>query len=160
MSILFEYDVRFIDVSEWDEAMELVYRTFLEFDASSFTQEGIDQFRLFISDHNLKKAFENGAYQVIGSYHNNKMIGVIALREGTHISLLFVDKEYHYKGIGRRLVAELSDYAYLKLHSDHLTVNSSPYATEFYHKLGFVDEGPMLETDGIFYTPMKYWLGV
>lgn len=160
MKILSEYDVRFIDISEWDEAMEMVYRTFLEFDALFFTAEGVNQFRSFISDNSLKRAFETGNFQVIAAYHGMKIIGVIALRENSHISLLFVDKEYHRKGVGRRLVAELSDYAYLKLHVDCLTVNASPYATEFYHRLGFTDIGPQRHTDGIIYTPMKCQLGV
>lgn len=154
------FDIRFIDSEEWEEAMEMVYRTFLEFDAGMFTDEGIGHFRDFISDTSLKKSFMGGAFQVIGAYVGMKLVGVIALRGNNHISLLFVDKDYHNNGIGRRLVAVLSDYAYLKLHEKELTVNSAPYAKDFYHKLGFVDLAPETESEGIIYTPMKYIIGV
>ncbi|MCQ2081160.1 MAG: GNAT family N-acetyltransferase [Lachnospiraceae bacterium] len=150
------YDVRFIDADEWEDAMSLAYRTFLEFDASYFTPEGVRHFREFISDNTLKRMSENGTFQVIGSYDGTKLIGVIALRSMSHISLLFVDSKYHNKGIGRKLISELVDYAKLKLHQDFLTVNAAPYAYDFYHKMGFLDMASEVTQDGIIYTPMKY----
>jgi len=159
MSAVCEYDIRFIDTSEWDEAMTMVYRTFLEFDAVMFTPEGIGHFRDFISDTALKRSFDNGAFQVVGAYYGPRIVGVIALRNDSHISLLFVDKNHQNRGIGRRLVSVLSDYAAIKLHQSSMTVNSSPYATDFYHKLGFTDVGPQTLKDGIIYTPMCISIG-
>ena len=37
----------------------------------------------------------------------------------------------------------------------HVTVNSSPYAVDFYHKIGFVDVREEIERDGIRFTPMR-----
>lgn len=149
------YDVRFLDGSEWNEAMEMVYRTFLEFDAPMFSAEGIEHFREYISDSVLKRMFEAGSFQVIAAYSGTKIIGVIALRNDSHISLLFVDSRYHRRGIGRRLVAELSEYVRIKLKGGFLTVNSSPYAVEFYRRLGFQPLDHSLSENGITYTPMK-----
>ncbi|MDN5360294.1 MAG: hypothetical protein PWQ84_1357, partial [Thermotogaceae bacterium] len=36
-----------------------------------------------------------------------------------------------------------------------LTVNSSPYAVGFYHKMGFKDTDNELEKDGIRFVPME-----
>ena len=36
-----------------------------------------------------------------------------------------------------------------------LTVNSSPYAVDFYRTRGFKDLGPETEADGIRFTPME-----
>jgi predicted GNAT family N-acyltransferase len=36
-----------------------------------------------------------------------------------------------------------------------VTVNSSPYAVEFYHKMGFVNLSDEIEKDGIRFTPMR-----
>ena len=36
-----------------------------------------------------------------------------------------------------------------------LTVNSSPYAVDFYHKRGFRDTGAETVADGIRFTPME-----
>lgn len=149
------YDVRFLDGAEWNEAMEMVYRTFLEFDAPMFSAEGIEHFREYISDSVLKRMFEAGSFQVIAAYSGTKIIGVIALRNDSHISLLFVDSRYHRRGIGRRLVAELSEYVRIKLKGSFLTVNSSPYAVEFYRRLGFQPLDHSLSENGITYTPMK-----
>ena len=151
-----EIDIRFIDSEDWERAMSLSYETFLRFDASEFTEEGIANFRDFVSDNFLKRLFENGSYQVIGAYYRGRMIGVISLKDGSHISLLFVNEDFQKIGVGRALVLSLADYAKLKLHTNELSVNASPYATEFYHKVGFTDVGPMVNTSGISYTPMKY----
>ena len=149
-------DIRFIDPDEWEDAMALADRTFLRYDASMFDKDGVDHFRNFISDNFLKRMFEIGQYQVVGSYYYGKIVGVISLRNDHHISLLFVDGEFHRQGIGRRLVGEIADYARLKLHQKELTVNAAPYATEFYHKLGFRDSGERTTENGIVFTPMTF----
>lgn len=149
------FDIRFIDASEWEEAMALSYRTFLEFDAADFSEEGIKHFRLFISDNNLKRVFEAGFFHVIGAYYKQQLVGVIALKESQHISLLFVDGRFHRIGIGKSLVMAVKEYAGTKLHAKELTVNSSPYAKDFYHKLGFIDTDDEKKQDGVIFTPMK-----
>lgn len=153
-----DVDIRFIDELEWEDAMSLVYRTFLKFDAQMFTEEGNQHFKEFVSDNFLKRMFEAGEYQVVGAYHLGKIVGIISLRNNNHISLLFVDEEFHRHGIGRALILSVGDYVKLKLHEDKLTVNAAPYATEFYHKVGFEDLGPITTQDGIIYTPMQYVL--
>ncbi|MCR4787250.1 MAG: GNAT family N-acetyltransferase [Lachnospiraceae bacterium] len=151
-------DIRFIDSDDWEDAMALVYRTFTEYDAKMFDKEGIDHFRNFISDNFLKRMFEAGEYQVVGAYYYHRIVGVISLRNNCHISLLFVDGEFHRQGIGRRLIQAMADYAKIKLHQSELTVNAAPYATDFYHRLGFKDTGASTSDNGIIYTPMRYAL--
>lgn len=87
------------------------------------------------------------------AYSNESIVGVIALRnQGHHIALLFVDGTHHQKGIGRSLFETAFKYS----DSQVITVNSSPYAIEFYGKLGFIPDGPKQSTDGIRYTPMTF----
>ena len=88
-------------------------------------------------------------------YDKNKLIGVIATRNnGNHIALFFVDGEYHKKGIGKCLFQKVLENAT----SNEITVNSSVYAVEVYHKLGFVDTDKEQIEDGIIYTPMKLYI--
>ena len=90
-----------------------------------------------------------------GMYNKNKLIGVIATRNnGNHIALFFVDGEYHKKGIGKCLFQKVLENAT----SNEITVNSSVYAVEVYHKLGFVDTDKEQIEDGIIYTPMKLYI--
>lgn len=152
-------DYRFIDNSEWETAIMLTYRVFTKFDAPSFSETGIEKFRAFIYDENLKKRFEEGLFQVVGAFHGSRMVGVIALRDNSHISLLFVDEDYQNAGIGGLLVKHLLVYCYRKLNQNRVTVNSSPYAVEFYHHLGFRDIGGQIDDGGIFFTPMILELG-
>jgi GNAT superfamily N-acetyltransferase len=96
-----------------------------------------------------------GAYQLFVACDRNRVVGMITLRNETHVSLLFVDEAYHRQGIGRRLMEYVLDY--VKNEEGHriLTVNAAPYAVGFYHKLGFVDTGKEQLSDGIYYTPME-----
>lgn len=154
-----DYDIRFIESEEWQDAISMVYKTFLEFDAPLFEKEGVDHFRRFLSDENLKRMFEAGTFSVIGAFDGPKIVGVVALRNESHISLLFVDKDYHRRKIGTKLVLTLADYVGNKLHKPSMTVNASPYAYDFYHKLGFFNIDEETLTDGITFTPMRLVLG-
>lgn len=140
---------------EWEEIMELAWRTFEEFEAPEYPEEGIQNFREFVTDTTLKTMFRNGAYQVFAAFDEEKLIGMISLRENNHISLLFVDKEYHRCGVGRGLINYLRQYMYCEMGQTYMTVNAAPYAEGFYHKIGFEDIGKRQQVDGIIFTPMK-----
>ena len=85
-------------------------------------------------------------------------MGMITLRNGSHISLLFVDAQYHRQGIGRALIEHLREYLLSEAGVSRITVNAAPYGVAFYHKLGFHDLRPEEEKDGIRYTPMEFIL--
>lgn len=148
------YEIRFLNYDEWEDAMGLAWKTFLEFEGDVYSSEGIKNFENFITDSTLKRMFGMGAYPVLGAYHASKMVGMISLRDKCHISLLFVDKHYHRIGIGRALVAALGEYAKEEMNQKRLTVNASPYGVGFYHSLGFKDLGPERNQHGIIVTPM------
>ena len=80
----------------------------------------------------------------------------MALRNLTHISLLFVKKSHHKRGIAKELLRLAIEYI-LKVNPDvqEITVNSSPYAVEIYNKLEFIATDDMLEKDGILFKLMK-----
>ena len=140
---------------EWDDAMALAWRTFMQFEAHDFTPEGVESFQDFVTDTVLYRMFVLGSYQLFGAYDNNKMIGMLSLRGEPHISLLFVDEKYHRMGIGRGMIEYVSRYVLTEEGRDSITVNAAPYATGFYHRMGFVDTDVEQACDGIRYTPMK-----
>ena len=96
-----------------------------------------------------------GEYQLFAAYDNGRMIGMISLRNQTHISLLFVDAKYHRRGIGRLLIQYVGDYVFREEGHSFVTVNAAPYAVGFYHRVGFVDTDTKQFNDGIWYTPMR-----
>ena len=79
------------------------------------------------------------------------------MQENSHISLLFVDWQYHRRGIARQLFAYIRNRA-LNAGCTEITVHSSPYAVPVYQKFGFIKTGPEQELNGIRYIPMKHIL--
>ena len=138
---------------DWEDAMELCWKTFLEFEANEYSKEGVDNFLNFISSNELFKMFEIGEYIVHVAKENDtgKIIGVASLRNVHHVSLLFVDKKYHKNGVGKALLKSLQSDLQDEV---RLTVNAAPYAVGFYHRVGFMDTKEEQLTDGIRYTPM------
>ncbi|WP_243002710.1 GNAT family N-acetyltransferase, partial [Lachnotalea glycerini] len=141
--------VKKIGENKKEEALELVIRVFMKYEAPDYSDEGVETFK--------RTAVYNKDYMesitMHGAYENNKIVGVIAMRNnGSHIALFFVDGQYHRKGIGKRLFQTVLEQST----ADELTVNSSPYAQEVYHHLGFEDTAPEQVTDGIRYIPMIY----
>ncbi len=135
--------------------MKLAWETFVRFDAPDYSQEGIKNFRNFVNDEMLRKMFLAGHYQLFVATHDGKYVGMLTLRDKKHISLLFVDKDYHHNGVASALIKFVSKYVLDEEGIDHLTVNSSPYAVDFYRKRGFKDLGPETTADGIRFTPME-----
>ena len=146
--------IRSIYQDEYEDVMGIVWKTFLRFEAQDYTEEGVKSFQDFITDPTLYKMFLRGHYQIFGAFYQGKNIGMISLRDRTHISLLFVDEKYHYQGVGRALMDYLKKYLVTEKGEHKVTVNASPYGGGFYHKLGFQDTDREQEKEGVRYTPM------
>lgn len=155
---MFSYQIRMAYENEWQDAMALAWKTFLRFEADDYEPEGVRSFEDFITDNTLHRMFIMGAYQMFVAMDGDKMVGMITVRNNSHISLLFVDAAYHRKGIGRALMNKLCSYLKLELGVNRVTVNASPFGVGFYHRLGFCDLNHELTADGIRYTPMELLL--
>lgn len=146
-----KYVIRFANPDEWEDAMELAWRTFLKFEAEEYGEEGKKNFLEFISGEQLFKMFLEGSYKLVVAYYNDVMVGMGSLRSGHHISLLFVDEKYHRKGIATNIVSMLQSTLTTDI---KLTVNASPYGEGFYSKIGFIPTDVKQTADGITFLPM------
>lgn len=140
-------EIRKIKEEEMNEALNLVWSVFLKYEAPDYKEEGICEF---------KKTIENKAWikerDFYGAYdENNRILGVIATKDKTHIALFFVDGQYHKKGIGRKLYEKVKSLN----KEGFFTVNSSPYAHEVYKHLGFIYTDKEQEVNGLKFFPMK-----
>ncbi len=135
------------------EALNLVWAVFCEFEAPEYDPAGVAVFRKFLDDAPAMMAA--GKLHFWGSFMGDVLAGVIAARDPSHISLLFVRKEFHRRGIARALFTVVEGY-YRLAGCDSITVNSSPYAIPVYHRLGFTDTSKETVTDGIRFTQMIY----
>ena len=142
--------------NDWEDSMALAYRVFMEFESDIYGPVGTKSFFNLISSQELKKMFLIGEYVMFVAKDNEKIVGMISLRSGNHISLLFVDKKYQRNGVGTMLVKAMVSYLEGNTRYRLMTVNASPYGIPFYHDYGFEDTDGEIAKDGIIYTPMVY----
>ena len=138
------------------KAIALVNEVFSEFVAVDYSQQGIDTFESYLENkyEDISTGIESGDTKMWGYYLNGEIIGVVAIRDVTHISLLFVGKEYHRRGIAGELLNTVLEYLENNEGITEITVNSSPYAVVVYEHLGFHKTGEQQEKDGIIFIPM------
>ncbi|MDP4183028.1 MAG: GNAT family N-acetyltransferase [Bacillota bacterium] len=149
-------EIRYISSDDIEKISELVWVVFSEFVAPGYSEEGVGTFKSFVQPEELKKSIDNGRFFILACFEEEKPMGTIAMRDNCHVSLLFVDKEYHGRGIARKLYEE----AVRKCKEenpglDEVTVNSSPYAVEIYKRLGFEITGEQATQNGITFAPMR-----
>jgi GNAT superfamily N-acetyltransferase len=82
------------------------------------------------------------------------MIGVIGIRDQSHVFHLFVAEDCHSKGIGRRLWETAREAT--RAGTERFTVNSSRFAIPFYRRLGFVENGPPQTLNEVLCFPMVW----
>jgi GNAT superfamily N-acetyltransferase len=137
-------------------AVDLVWAVFDEFEGPDYSPDGVEEFRKSVNYEAITGMVSRGEMRLWGCNMNGQLVGVIAMRETNHISLLFVRKENHRQGIARKLFNFVLEDCRNKESVDRITVNSSPYAMEAYHRLGFVDTNTEQMINGIRFTPMEY----
>jgi GNAT superfamily N-acetyltransferase len=144
--------------NEIKNALELVWTVFQEFEAPDYSIQGIEEFRKFISYDSMIEQFETEKIVFWGCKVDNELTGVIVTRGMNHICLLFVKKEFHRRGIAKRLFYTVLEKCKSVNSFNTITVNSSPYAVEVYQRLGFVDTEKEQTVNGMRFTPMMYSL--
>lgn len=150
-------EIRPLELNELKEALELTWNVFQEFEAPDYEEEGIREFRNFIALDTITDQYNNKKIVIRGAFINDKLVGILATRDQNHISLLFVKTEFHRQGIAKALFLDLV----LRCRRENInliTVNSSPYAIDVYHRFGFKDVNGEQLTNGIRYTPMEIYL--
>ncbi len=152
------YQVRWAKQEEWKPTMEMIWRTFLKFEGNDYTEEGIRNFFDFITDVNLYKSFLKGDYQLMVAVDGEKIVGAGSVRNRNHLSLLFVDENYHRRGVGRALMDGLCDYLRMEEGEHYMSLKAAPYAVNFYRKLGFRAVTEEQEYSGIRVTSMEKFL--
>ena len=153
-----DFKIVVIESDNIEKAMALVKRVFIETDAQDYSKEGIQEvMEDMIENSEFKESLRNGEQTMLGAVEADKIIGVVAINKNNHVSLFFVDNNYHRKGIGKALFGELVTRLQ-KSNVDEITLNSTPYAVLFYEKMGFAKSGDFIKKHGVLYTPMKFTL--
>lgn len=140
--------IRKLQKDEFSQAADLSLDVFMQFGQEDFNEQGLQTFKSFVYSKELMDELV-----IYGAFQEGQLIGVLGTkRQGEHISLFFICKEYQGKGLGRKLF----DYALLDQPVKEMTVNASTYAIGIYQTFGFEKIIGIQETNGLKYTPMKW----
>lgn len=85
---------------------------------------------------------------------DHEIVGFIAIKHPNHLYHLFVDENYHGKGVGKQLWHS----AFEKLHlakQEAIIVRASLYAVPIYQKFGFVATDTIKQKDGLNFLAMQ-----
>ncbi len=142
-----------------ERALGLIRTVFDECDKEDYEEIGIKTFYHFIQKDRIMEKIKSGEMLFFGAYEQSEMVGVIAMRDGFHVSLLFVKKEYQRRGIGKKLVRRgiaycLEENPVLRA----VTVNASPKGKKAYEAMGFEALTPEQKKQGMRFTPMRLTL--
>jgi len=139
------------------QAIDLVNRVFSEFVAVDYSEQGRNTFDTYLKTklQEVQASLKSGDKKMWAYYQGNKILGVIATQNISHISLMFVDKAHQRQGIAKQLFQTVLDELRKDKSLTQVTVNSSLYAVKAYEHLGFVQTEGQREKDGILYIPMR-----
>lgn len=87
--------------------IDLVLEVFDEFVAPQYDNEGVTEFRKYVRADALSDRLKQGNIIELAEFEG-KIIGVIEMRENSHIALLFVEKSHQRQGISRAPCQESS----------------------------------------------------
>ena len=108
--------IRKLDKTEYDRATSLALEVYIQCGAEDFDEEGLNSFKSFIFSEQLMNELV-----IYGAFDNENLVGIMGTKnEGKHLSLFFIGKEHHRKGIGKQLF----NFAIKHCPVNEMTVNS------------------------------------
>jgi len=118
---------------------------------------GADQFMASIRQEVIAANIraENYRYHVAVALDGGRIVGVVAVRDNSHLFSLYVDRQCHSQGLGRRLWQAAREEALARGNPGSFTVNSSEFAEQVYRRWGFMPTNTVQEMHGIRFIPMR-----
>ncbi|MCP8687302.1 GNAT family N-acetyltransferase [Marinobacterium sedimentorum] len=143
-------NIREIDEKDLEDVSAICIASFSVSVAGTLSDEGVSAFlKIAASDAFLNRMKEDNVMLVAEC--DGRIEGVIELKEGRHVAMLFVDHEHQKKGIGRMLLSSALHY----VRADTVTVRASLPSVPAYRKYGFECKGDIAESAGLVYQPME-----
>lgn len=141
-----------LNTGDLERVSSLVRNVFDTHVAPLYPEEGCSEFYTYIDPEFMSERLAGGMI-LWGALDKGELVGVLALKDPTHISLFFVADARQGQGIGRllfdRAAAESAEQDV-----ETLTVNASPNAVQVYTALGFEPDGPEQTRNGITFHRM------
>ncbi|WP_415898182.1 GNAT family N-acetyltransferase [Neptuniibacter sp. QD57_21] len=142
--------IREMKESDTEGVSQVCLDAFFDSVAGSLSDEGIATFAAISSADAFAERMKEDNRMLVAEDNNGEILGVIELKEGRHIAMLFVTPSQQKGGIGRRLLTAVLKYA----RSEIVTVSASLPSVPAYRKYGFELKGEVGELSGLVYQPM------
>lgn len=117
--------------------------------------EGAELFFSSISAQAIGSYIANPNFLYLLGLFDDKLAGVVAVRDRQHVFHLFVAPTFQNRCIGTALALRAIELSLAASPSETFTVNSSLPAVAFYARLGFQPQGPGIEENGVAFVPMQ-----
>lgn len=147
-------DIRQMHWKESALVSNLMQSVFTTFQGPTTSEEGRHTFASEFSSERVLSRY-NGGDLFLVALHEGKIVGMIAVRDSSHIFGLFVSPNYQCQGVATNLWYKAVEVCQKQCPNSTFTVNASEYALLIYQKWGFRKKGAKQERKGIEFIPME-----
>jgi len=127
-----------------------------------FSDDGWELFQRMFSEDCQRELLRNKLYYFLVVEQDKQIIGMLALKDISHIFQLFISTECQRQGVGSMLwnhyLQAIKTGKLSKQHFDSITLNASDFGKGFYLKLGFETAGKRKMKKGVYINPLSYSL--
>ena len=116
---------------------------------------GAEEYLASVSVQAERKYLASERYRYLLAYSGSQLAGFIAIRDGSHLFHLFVERSHQRRGIARRLWERALEELCVPGSDGGFTVNSSLSAVPVYQAFGFIPAGSIQSMHGISFLPMR-----
>lgn len=146
--------IRPANVSDAERIAALIARVAGRFILPEFSAQGRERILAAHRPESIAQRMESGfEYHVAEAA--GEIVGVVGMRDGSHLYHLFVAEEHQGRGLGRALWEHAKAQCLRRGRPAAFTVNSSRYAVPVYARFGFVVAAPEQEVDAVRFVPMR-----
>lgn len=121
---------------------------------TSATRAGAEPFLASVSADSQRRNLSAPNFSYYVAESSGELVGVVALRDKSHLFHLFVAPQFQRAGLATRLWRIVKAEALAAGNPGQFTVNSSLNAVPVYERFGFVRKGDVQYMHGISFQPM------
>jgi predicted GNAT family N-acyltransferase len=134
------------------EVLALVMRGFDELVRPDFSDEGAAEFARAAQSFVVER---QDGHRITVAERGGRIVGMIDVRDSSHVCLFFVESAERGRGTGRALLDSAMQQCLAAQPGPWtITVNSSPWAVPVYERLGFLATSSEIEHNGMRAVPM------
>ncbi|BAN55055.1 MULTISPECIES: GNAT family N-acetyltransferase [Pseudomonas] len=142
--------IRNLTPDDLPQASTLCLDAFMQAVAPSLSAQGIETFTKVVAPQAFAERMR-GDNLMLACVAQGALTGLIELKEGRHVAMLFIAPGWQRQGIGTRLMNAALEHARV----DVVTVKASLSSVPAYQHYGFTLAGEVGEFAGLLYQPME-----